>query len=114
LVSCIGLFGLSSYTIFRRTKEIGVRKVLGASIGSIVTLLSREFVKLILIASLLALPLAYFIMQQWLESYAFRIAISWWLFLLPLAVVLLIALLTISFQTMKAALANPADSLRYE
>ncbi|MEM9833871.1 MAG: ABC transporter permease [Bacteroidota bacterium] len=114
LVSCIGLFGLSSYTIFRRTKEIGVRKVLGASIGSIVTLLSREFVKLILIASLLALPLAYFIMQKWLESYAFRIAISWWLFLLPLAAVLAIALLTISFQTIRAALANPANSLRYE
>ncbi|MEM6846360.1 MAG: ABC transporter permease, partial [Bacteroidota bacterium] len=114
LVSCIGLFGLSSYTIFRRTKEIGVRKVLGASIGSIVTLLSREFVKLILVASLLALPLAYFIMQQWLESYAFRITISWWLFLLPLAAVLAIALLTISFQTIRAALANPANSLRYE
>jgi putative ABC transport system permease protein len=113
-VSCIGLFGLSSYTIFQRTKEIGVRKVLGASVGSVVTLLSKDFIKLILMASLLALPLAYFVMQRWLEGYAFRIDLQWWLFLLPVFMVVFIALLTVIFQTTRAALANPVDSLRNE
>jgi len=114
LVSCIGLLGLSSYSIVKRTKEIGIRKVLGASILSIVTLLSKDFIRLIFIASLLALPLAYWIMQKWLENYAFRIDISWWLLLTPIVLVLIIALLTVSVQTIKAALANPVKPLRYE
>ncbi len=114
LVSCIGLFGLSSYTIVKRTKEIGIRKVLGASILSIVALLSKDFIKLIFIASLLAMPVAYWIMQKWLENYAFRIDIGWWLLLIPVALILMIALLTVSVQTIKTALANPVKSLRYE
>ncbi|MEM9675373.1 MAG: ABC transporter permease [Bacteroidota bacterium] len=113
-IACMGLFGLSSYSAVQKTKEIGIRKVLGASVQSVVALLSKGFIRLVLISSVLALPLAYGFTQQWLENYAFRIDIHWWMFLLPLATVLLIALLTISFQTIKAALANPADSLRYE
>jgi len=114
LVSCIGLFGLSSYTIVKRTKEIGIRKVLGASVQSIVILLSKDFIKLLFIASLMALPLAYWVMQRWLENYAFRIEISWWLLSVPIVFVLLISLLTVSFQTIRAALSNPINSLRNE
>ncbi|MEQ9438239.1 MAG: ABC transporter permease [Cyclobacteriaceae bacterium] len=113
-VSCIGLFGLSSYTIFQRTKEIGIRKILGASVQSVVNLLSRDFLKLVFISGLIALPFTYFVMQQWLENFAFRISISWWLLALPILLVLAIAVLTVSFQTMKAALVNPAESLRNE
>ncbi len=113
-IACLGLFGLSSYTIVQRTKEIGIRKVLGASVRNIVTLLSKDFITLIFIASVLALPLAYLFIQKWLQNYAFRIEISGWLLLIPVAIVLLIALLTVSFQTIKAALANPVKSLKYE
>ncbi len=113
-VSCIGLFGLSSYTIFQRTREIGIRKILGASIGIVINLLSRDFIKLIFLSSLLALPLAYFVMRRWLENFAYRIDISWWLLIIPIGLVLFIALVSVSFQTIRAALANPADSLRYE
>ncbi len=113
-IACMGLFGLSAYSAMQKTKEIGVRKVLGASAQSIVALLSKDFIRLVLISGTIALPLAYWLIQQWLENYAFRVDISWWMFFLPLATVLLIALLTISFQTIRAALANPADSLRYE
>ncbi len=114
LIACMGLFGLSLHTVVEKTKEIGIRKVLGASVQSITTLLSQNFIRLIIIASILALPIAYFALQMWLANYATRISLHWWLFLLPLAVVLLIALITVSFHTIKAALANPADSLRYE
>ena len=114
LIACLGLFGLASYTTVQRTKEIGIRKVLGASVSSILALLSRDFVKLVIMASLIALPLTYFIMQAWLENYAFRIDIGWWLLAAPMGGVILIALLTICFQTIKAALANPVKSLRYE
>ncbi|MEQ9438241.1 MAG: ABC transporter permease [Cyclobacteriaceae bacterium] len=114
LVACLGLLGLVTFTTSQRTKEIGVRKILGASVSSIVTLLSKDFIRLILLASLLALPLTYFAMQQWLENYAFRIGLQWWFFLLPVGIVVLIALLTISLQTIRSALANPADALRYE
>lgn len=96
------------------TKEIGIRKVLGASVQSIVALLSTGFIKLVLLASLLALPVAYLAMRQWLENYAFRIEISWWLLGLPVVMILVVALLAISLQTIKAALADPVDSLRYE
>ena len=114
LVACLGLSGLSSYTTIQRTKEIGIRKVMGASVQNIVTLLSKDYIKLIFIASLLALPIAYLLIQKWLENYAFRIDIGWWLLLVPVLVVLLIALLTVSFQTIKTALTNPVKSLRYE
>jgi putative ABC transport system permease protein len=113
-IACLGLFGLSSFTILQRTKEIGIRKVLGASVGQIVRLLSQDFIRLVLVASIVALPIAYFAMKEWLAGYATRISLSWWLFALPLVVVLLIALLTVSLQTIKAAVANPAESLKYE
>lgn len=113
-IACLGLFGLATYTTQHRFKEIGIRKVLGASIQSIIALLSRDFIRLVLVASALALPLAYLAMQQFLKNYAFRIEVSWWLLLLPVIIVLLIALLTVSFQTIRAALANPIKSLRYE
>ena len=113
-VACLGLLGLVAFTTSQRTKEIGIRKVLGASVQNIVALLSKDYIKLIFIASLLALPVAYWVMQQWLKNYAFRINIGWWLLLVPVLMVLLIALLTVSFQTVKAALTNPVKSLRYE
>ncbi len=113
-IACLGLFGLSSYTALQRTKEIGVRKVLGASVSSIVRLLSKNFIQLVLVASILALPVAYWALQQWLANYAFHITIRWWLLVLPVVLVLLITLFTVSFQTVKAALANPVDSLRNE
>ena len=113
-VACLGLFGLSSFMVTQRTKEIGVRKVLGASIASILTLLSRDFVKLILVACLIAMPLAYWILQNWLNHYAFHINLGWWLFVLPMVAVLFVALFTVSFQSLKAAMANPVDTLRDE
>jgi putative ABC transport system permease protein len=113
-VACLGLFGLASFTTGQRTKEIGVRKVLGASVPDILFLLSKEFLRLVLVACVLALPFAWFIMHQWLQSYAFRIELSWWLFFLAGLFVLLIALFTVSYQSVKAALANPVKSLRNE
>jgi putative ABC transport system permease protein len=113
-IACLGLFGLSSYTATQRTKEIGIRKVLGASVNNIVTLLSKDFMKLVLMASLLALPLAYWVIHRWLGNYAFRIEITWWLLLVPVVAVLLIALASVIFQTIRTALTNPAKSLRYE
>lgn len=113
-VACLGLLGLAMFTAERRTKEIGVRKVLGASVRSIVTLLSKSIVKMVLFSMLLAIPITWYLMQQWLENFEYRIQISWLVFALAGGSVLLIALLTISFQTVKAALANPADALRDE
>ncbi|SDK85984.1 putative ABC transport system permease protein [Catalinimonas alkaloidigena] len=113
-VACLGLFGLVSVTLVQRTKEIGVRKVLGASLGQLVLLLSQDFVRLILLANLLALPLAYFLIRRWLQEYAFHVGINGWLFGLPLLFILLIAGLAISGQTLRAASANPVDSLRSE
>ena len=113
-IASLGLFGLSSYTVVQRTKEIGIRKVLGASVQHVVALLSRDFILLVFIASLLILPVAFWAITQWLEHYAFRIEVTGRLLLLPIVIVLLIALLTVSVQTIKAALANPVDALRYE
>lgn len=114
IVSCLGLIGLSSYTAVQRTKEIGIRKVLGASIASIVSLLSIGFVRLVFIAALISLPVAYFSMQSWLESYTYRITPGLLLYVFPVIVVLLIAALTISFQVLRAARTNPARTLKYE
>ena len=114
IISCLGLIGLSSYTAVQRTKEIGIRKVLGASLVSIVTLLSVDFIKLVLLATVLSLPIAYFAMQNWLEGYAYRTTIGWMLFLVPVVLILMIAALTMSFQVMKTAMTNPADTLKYE
>lgn len=114
MISCLGLIGLSSYTAAQRTKEIGIRKVLGASIGSIVTLLSVEFIRLVVIATLLALPIAWFAMQSWLQGYAYRADITVFIFIIPLVLVIVIAAVTISFQVVKAAMASPANTLKYE
>jgi len=113
-IACLGLFGLSSYTITQRTKEIGIRKVLGASVSEIVRLLSLNFAKTVLTAALIALPLAYFIMDQWLSNYFVRISLNVWIFVFALAVILLLAVVTVSFQTIKSAIANPVDSLKQE
>lgn len=113
-IACLGMFGLSSYLSTQRTKEIGIRKVLGASVRTVVALLARDFIKLVLIASALAIPVALWGTSVWLDNYAFRIAITGWLLLLPVLMVILIALLTVGTQTIRAALANPVESLRYE
>lgn len=114
IISCLGLFGLAAYTAERRTKEIGIRKVLGASVSSITSLLSVDFIKPVIISALIAYPIAWWSMSKWLESYAYRINISWWVFLIAGMGALLIALITISFQSVKAAVANPVKSLRTE
>ncbi len=114
LISCLGLFGLASYAAERRIKEIGVRKVLGASVGNIVNLLSRHFIGLVLIANLIAWPLAWFTVNRWMQDYAYRIAISWWVFALSGLIALIIALVTVSLLATKAAMANPVESLRTE
>ena len=114
LLACLGLFGLSFFTTAQRTKEIGVRKVLGASIGSILGLLSKDYSKLVLLAALLATPLTYFAVNRWLAAYAYRINLGWPMFLISALLVLGIALLTVSYQTIKAALANPVEALRHE
>jgi putative ABC transport system permease protein len=110
----LGLFGLVSLTVVQRSKEIGVRKVLGASVPSILVLLMKEFIGLVLIAALIAWPLIYLGITRWLEGYAFRIDLTAWLFVLPALLVLVIALLTISMQTWRAARANPVHALRSE
>ncbi|MEP6612419.1 MAG: FtsX-like permease family protein, partial [Mucilaginibacter sp.] len=113
-ISCLGLLGLAIYTTNRRTKEIGVRKVLGASVVQIVTLLSTELVWLIILASLLITPVAIYALNQWMQGFADRTAISWWIFAISGAGMLLAAIFTSSFQTIKAAIANPVKSLRSE
>jgi predicted permease len=113
-ISCLGLFGLAAYTAEQRVKEIGIRKVLGASVPGIVALLSKDFLALIAIALLVAVPVAWYIMHQWLGQFTYRIGITGWVFVLTGGLALLVALLTVSFQSFKAALANPAHSLRSE
>lgn len=113
-IACLGLFGLASFSADQRTKEIGIRKVLGASVPRIVNILNKNFIKWVLIANLIAWPAAWFIMNSWLQNFAYRIKLSWWMFILAAVLALLIALITVSFQTVKAALKNPIDSLRYE
>jgi putative ABC transport system permease protein len=113
-IACLGLFGLSLFTAQRRTKEIGIRKVLGASVAGIIGLLLQGLLKLVLIASLFAWPVAYFAMQSWLRDFAYRIDIGWWVFVLAGGLTLFIALLTVSAHALKAALANPVEALRYE
>jgi len=114
VISCLGLFGLAAYTAERRIKEIGIRKVLGASIAGITSLLSKEFLQLVLVSCVIAFPVAWWMMHQWLQDYQYRITISWWIFLAAGIAAVLIALITISFQSVKAALANPVKSLRSE
>ncbi|WP_184541851.1 ABC transporter permease [Mucilaginibacter sp. FT3.2] len=113
-IACIGLFGLTAYSAARRTKEIGVRKVLGASVQSIISLLTWDVVKLILLSSLVAIPLAYIFISQWLNRYAFRVQFTWWQFVLPVVALVTIAVATTFYLTFRAALANPTSSLRNE
>ncbi|SFP66794.1 ABC transporter permease [Parafilimonas terrae] len=113
-IACLGLFGLSAFTISQRVKEIGVRKVLGANTGSIVTLVSKEFLKLVLIAAVIAFPVAWYAMHSWLQDFAYRINIQWWVFIIAAIVAAFIALITVGFQAIKAAMANPVQSLRSE
>jgi len=114
LISCLGLFGLATFTAAQRTKEIGVRKVLGASVLNIVTLFSGNFLKLIAIAILIAFPVAWFAINQWLQNFAYKINIEWWVFVMAGTITICIALLTVSYQSIKAAIANPVKSLRTE
>jgi putative ABC transport system permease protein len=114
LIASLGLFGLVTYAAEQRTKEIGIRKVLGANVGGIVALLSRDFVKLVLIASVIAFPVAWWAMNQWLQSFAYRVGVSWWIFAVAGLAAVMIALVTVSLQTIRAALANPIRSLRSE
>ena len=114
LISCLGLFGLAAHAAQQRTKEIGIRKVLGATTEGIVGLLSKDFLKLVLIALGIATPLAYYFMDKWLQDFAYRINIQWWVFVLAGMVAILVAFLTVGFQSVKAALANPVESLRSE
>lgn len=113
-IACLGLFGLVAYTAERRTKEIGIRKVLGAGVSGITALLARDFLKLVLVAILLALPVAYYFMQQWLSDFAYRIALKWWIFALSGIAGIVIALATVSFQSIKTALGNPVKALQSE
>jgi putative ABC transport system permease protein len=114
LVSCLGLLGLVAFTTERRTKEIGIRKVLGASVAGIVALLSKDFLKLVLLAILLASPLVYWGADRWLQSFAYKVDLDWWTFALAGVIAIVIALITLSFQSIKAALTNPVKSLRNE
>ena len=114
LIGCLGLFGLAAFSAEQRTKEIGVRKVLGASISGIVVLLSRDFLKLVLVAFVVAAPVAYVAMNRWLENFVYRTDVGVETFVQAGLLVLLIAMLTVSYQALKAALANPVKALRYE
>lgn len=114
IISCLGLFGLASHSAERRIKEVGIRKVLGASVQGIVALLSKQFIILVLIANLIAWPLAYYALHVWLQNYAYHVDISWWVFVLAGLAALLIALITVSFQAIRAAVINPVKSLRSE
>ncbi|MEM9848346.1 MAG: FtsX-like permease family protein, partial [Bacteroidota bacterium] len=113
-LSCLGLFGLAIFNAEMRVKEIGIRKVLGASVTGIVTLLSKDFIQLVGIAFVIATPLAYYFMNEWLQDFAYRIELQWWVFALAGLAAIGIALLTVSVQSVRAALANPVQSLRSE
>jgi putative ABC transport system permease protein len=113
-VACLGLLGLAMYTAERRTKEIGIRKVLGASVNNLVAMLSKDFLKLVIIAAMIAFPVAWYAMSQWLQDFAYPTTMNWWIFGGGAGITLVIALATVSFQSVKAALMNPVNSLRSE
>jgi putative ABC transport system permease protein len=114
IIACMGLFGLITFTVGKRVKEIGIRKVLGAGVGSVVSLLTASLMKVVLASLLIAIPLSWLVTNKWLEDFAYRIQIKWWMFALAGIVSLIIALVTLSFQAIKAAIANPVQSLRSE
>jgi ABC-type antimicrobial peptide transport system permease subunit len=113
-ISCLGLFGLASFVAEQRTKEIGIRKVLGASVSRLWQMLSRDFVVLVIVSCFIAVPIAYYFVSDWLEKYQYRIEIQWWIFLLSCMAAILITLFTVSFQAIRAALMSPVDSLKSE
>ena len=113
-IACLGLLGLASFTAEQRKKEVGIRKVLGASVTNITALLSKDFLKLVTIGIIVASPLSYYLGNRWLEDFAYRINISWWMIVLVGLSALLIAFATVSFQAIKAAIANPVKTLRSE
>jgi putative ABC transport system permease protein len=114
VIACFGLFGLSSFTIVQRKKEIGIRKVLGASVSQVVLLLSGDVLKVILIGAALAIPAAHVLTLQWLSTYSVRVNLNAWIFVLPVLIILAVAFGTVSFQTIRAALMNPTHSLKEE
>ena len=113
-IACLGLIGLVAYTTYQKTKEIGIRKVLGASLTGIVGLITKEFSQPVLIASLVAIPVSHLIISKWLEGFAYRAEFAWWMYLLPLVLIVALAFFAISFQSLKAAMANPVQALREE
>ena len=113
-ISCLGLFGLSAFMISQRTKEIGVRKTFGASVADIVVLLSRDYLTLVVIANMIAIPVGYYLVRQWLQTYAYHVDLSWWLLTIPLILTALVALLSVSYQLVKGSRVNPIDSLKCE
>jgi putative ABC transport system permease protein len=114
MISVMGLFALTAFFTRQRTKEIGVRKVLGASVLQLTTLLSRDFIYLVLLSVFIITPFTWWMVQKWLQTFAYRIDVSWWMFVAAGVTAIVIAVITVSFQSIKAALANPADSLRSE
>jgi ABC-type antimicrobial peptide transport system permease subunit len=114
LISCLGLFGLTSFVAEQRTKEIGLRKVLGASVFNVWNMLSKDFLKLIIISCFIAVPIAYYVMNGWLQEYPYRVMLKWWIFALAIVGAVLVTVITVSFQAIKAAKANPIRSLRME
>jgi putative ABC transport system permease protein len=114
VIACLGLFGLAAYAAEQRTKEIGIRKVLGANVSNIVSMLSKDFIALVLIAILVAVPIAWYFMHQWLQGFAYHQNVQWWIIAVAGSGAILIAFVTISFQSIKAALTNPVKSLRSE
>jgi len=113
-VACLGLFGLATFTAEQRTKEIGIRKVLGATVTGVVSLLTKDFLKLVFVAFVIASPIAWFIMNKWLQDFAYRINISWSVFALAALLAIVITIISVSFKAIKAAIANPVKSLRTE
>ena len=109
-MACLGLFGLTSYAIVRRTKEIGIRKVLGATLSNVIGLFTRDFARLIIVANVMAIPLVYYGSSRWLENYAYKIPLDWGLFVVPAILILAVALITVSLQTIKVALRNPVKA----
>ena len=114
LIACIGLFGLSSILLNKRTKEIGIRKVNGAKISEVIIMLNKDFAKWVAIAFVIACPISYFAMTKWVENFAFKTSLSWWIFALAGLLALGIALLTVSWQSWRAATKNPVEALKYE
>ena len=114
MISCLGLFGLTSFVAEQRTKEIGVRKVLGASVFNVWNMLSKDFLKLVTISCFIAMPISYYVMNGWLQEYPYRVILKWWIFALAMIGAMLVTVLTVSFQAIKAARSNPVKSLRTE